>query len=78
MHHDGSNSARARSSRIRAAHDDEATRLESMRRNAGARDLQHESHVSLAARLTAAVGRMRRRRVDPLQGLEVDVKSDGG
>jgi hypothetical protein len=33
-HHDGSNGARARSARIRAAHDCEATQLDSMRRRA--------------------------------------------
>jgi hypothetical protein len=77
MHHDGSNSARARSSRIRAAHDGEATRLESMRRNARARDLRLESRGSLAARLSAAVARVRRRRSDPLQGLGVEAERDG-
>lgn len=72
MQHDGSNSARARSARIRAAHDDEATRLESMRRNATARDLK-QRRGRLALRLTAALGRVRHARVDP-QGLEVDVE----
>jgi hypothetical protein len=33
MHHHEHNGARARSARIRLAHDDEATRLETMRRH---------------------------------------------
>jgi len=49
MHHDGSNSARARSARIRAAHDGEANELESMRRRAAAAELHQR--VSLVARL---------------------------
>ena len=77
MQHDGSNSARARSARTRAAHDDEATRLESMRRNARARDLT-QRRGRLALRLTAALSRVRHGRVEPLQGLEVDVEHDGG
>ena len=77
MYHDGSNSARARSSRIRSAHDDEATLLDTMRRNARVRDLQLESRGSLRARLTAAVARVRRRTADPLPSLEVEVERDG-
>ena len=73
MQHDGSNSARARSARIRAAHDYEANRLESMRRNTG---MQQQPHVSLLARLTSALGRVRRWNADPMQGLEVDTKSE--
>lgn len=72
MQHDGSNSARARSARIRAAHDYEANRLESMRRNA----TQPQPHVSLLARLTSALSRARRWNADPMQGLEVDTKSE--
>jgi hypothetical protein len=62
MQHDASNSARARSARIRAAHDYEANRLESMRRNTAT---QHQPHVALVARLTSALGRVRRWNVDP-------------
>jgi hypothetical protein len=51
MHQDGSNSARARSARIRTAHDGEANELESMRRRAAASELRVPSHVSLVARL---------------------------
>jgi hypothetical protein len=55
---DGRNSARARSARIRASHDYEATLLEEMRR----RTLQGgepEFRRSLATRLTSAFGRLR-------------------
>jgi hypothetical protein len=57
------NGARARSARIRADHDYEATRLESMRRrtsqcNGGA------GHVSLFTRLQARLGRLTARVVD--------------
>jgi hypothetical protein len=73
MQHDGSNSARARSARIRAAHDYEANRLESMRRNTG---MQPQPHVSRLARLTSALGRVRRWNADPLHGREVDTQSE--
>jgi hypothetical protein len=76
MYHDGSNSARARASRIRSVHDDEATLLDTMRRSARARDLQLESRRSLGTRLTAAVARLRRRSADPLLALEVEVERD--
>jgi hypothetical protein len=72
MQHDGSNSARARSARIRAAHDYEANRLESMRRNG----TQQQPHVSLVARLASALARARRWNADPSQRLEVDTESD--
>jgi len=72
MQHDGSNSARARSARIRAAHDYEANRLESMRRNG----MQQQPHVSLLARLASALARIRRWNADPMQGLEVDTESE--
>jgi hypothetical protein len=73
MHHDGSNSARARSARIRAAHDYEANRLESMRRTAS---MQQQPHVSRLARLTSALARARRWNADPSHGLEVDTQSE--
>jgi hypothetical protein len=73
MQHDGSNSARARSARIRAAHDYEATRLESMRRNTG---MQQQPHVALMARLTSVIGRVRRWNADPSLRLEVDTQSE--
>jgi hypothetical protein len=78
MYHDGSNSARARSARIRAAHDDEPTRLDSMHRNAAVRDRHDRSRSSLMARLTASFGRLQRGIDDPLQGLEVDVERELG
>ena len=82
MHHDGSNSARARSARIRAAHDDEATRLESMRRNARTqhRACSHSTSARPSASLerrSSALGRAHRWKDDPLQGLEVDAERDG-
>ena len=55
MQHDGSNSARARSARIRTAHDYEATQLDTMRRNAAA--LPEPSRVPLAARIASAFRR---------------------
>jgi hypothetical protein len=58
MHHDGSSGARARSARIRSSHDDEATRLDSMRRNAAARDAQ-PARVSLRTRVASVFGRQR-------------------
>ena len=73
MQHDGSNSARARSARIRAAHDYEANRLESMRRNTG---MQPQPHVSRLARLTSALARAGRRHADPSRGREVDTQSE--
>lgn len=58
MHHDGSNGARARSARIRSSHDYEATKLDSMRRNAAVRDAQ-PPRASLLARLASVFGRSR-------------------
>jgi hypothetical protein len=55
MQLDGSNSARARSARIRTAHDYEATQLDTMRRNAAARP--EPSRVTLAARIASAFRR---------------------
>jgi len=59
MQHDGSNSARARSARIRAAHDDESNQLDSMRRRGAAFELQKQSRVSPLARLASLLGRAR-------------------
>jgi hypothetical protein len=59
MQHDGSNSARARSARIRAAHDDEANQLDSMHRNAAAVELRHQSKVSPIARVASFLARVR-------------------
>ena len=58
MQHNGSNSARARSARIRSAHDYEATQLDTMRRNAAARP--EPSRVPLAARIASAFRRVPR------------------
>jgi hypothetical protein len=55
MQHDGSNSARARSARIRASHDYEATELDTMRRHAAARELQQRP--SFVMRLSSLLGR---------------------
>jgi hypothetical protein len=55
MQHDGSNSARARSARIRSAHDYEATQLDTMRRNPVVRE--EPSRVPLTARIASAFGR---------------------
>ena len=55
MQHDGSDSARARSARIRTANEYEATRLDTMRRNAVARE--EPPRVTLAARISSAFRR---------------------
>jgi hypothetical protein len=57
MHHDGSNSARARAARSRTAHDYEANRLESMRRNTADLAEQRRARPSLVHRLASLVGR---------------------
>lgn len=57
MLRDGSESARARSARIRAAHEYEATELESSRRRARQRDGMSPSRTTRAA---ALLGRLRR------------------
>jgi hypothetical protein len=44
-----------------------------MRRAAG---MQQQPHVSLVARLTSALARIRRWNADPLQGLDVDTQSE--
>jgi hypothetical protein len=65
MQHDGSNSARARSARIRTSHEYESTQLDSMRRNTVALGAQQRGRPSLAARLVSAFGRARRASVEP-------------
>jgi hypothetical protein len=55
---DGRNSARARSARIRASHDYEATHLESMRRRTQETG-ETEPRVRLLARLAAALRGLR-------------------
>jgi hypothetical protein len=80
VQHDGSNSARARSARIRTAHDYEATELDSMRR-AGELARQQSQRVSLMARVAAAFGRSSRWSEEAAAGLdaatEVDVIAGG-
>ena len=61
MHQDGSNSGRARSARIRASHDYEATELESMRRRGKALEDRQRPRPTLMARLMRGVVRMRPR-----------------
>jgi hypothetical protein len=72
MQHDGSNGARARSARIRATHDNEATRLDSMRRNA----TEQPSRASLMTRVASLLGRARRWNVDPLPALDTQAESE--
>ena len=55
--HDGSNSARARSARIRTEHDDEATHLESMRSRTNAL-AERAEHVSWWRAAAASLARM--------------------
>ena len=68
MQHDGSNSTRARSARIRSSHDYEATELDTMRRHAAARDLR--PRPSFLMRLSALVGRARGLGVGTAQALD--------
>ena len=68
MQHDGSNSARARSARIRASHDYEATELDTMRRHGAARELQQRP--SFVTRLSLLVGRARGLGVGTAQALD--------
>jgi hypothetical protein len=70
MQHDGSNSARARSARIRASHDYEATELDTMRRQGAARELQRRP--SFVMRLSSLVGRTRGLGVDTVPALDSD------
>jgi hypothetical protein len=72
MQHDGSNGARARSARIRAAHDGEANELESMRRRGAASAARAQSRVSLVARLTSFLGGARARSADSVLTTTVD------
>jgi hypothetical protein len=82
MQHDGSNSARARSARIRTAHDDEATRLDSMHRRASSVPRQRRSRVALIDRLSSFLLRARVRQAEsPLEAStrdEVDAIADSG
>ena len=73
MHYDGSNSARARSARIRASHDYEATQLDTMRRNGAARELQQRP--SFVTRLSLLVGRARGLGADAAQAIEPEGES---
>ena len=75
MYRDGSDSARARSARIRASHDYEATELESMRQRTLAGD-RLEARASRIAHLGAALGRLRRSHAGPAGVLAVDVETD--
>jgi hypothetical protein len=73
MHQDGSSSARARSARIRASHDYEATELESMRRRGKALEDRQRPRPTLMARLTATFARTGRWNADPAQAAsEID------
>ena len=58
MRRDGSDSARARSARIRASHDYEATQLESMRRNT-VELAQPKPHGLFLTRVASAVAHVR-------------------
>jgi hypothetical protein len=59
MHRDGSDSARARSARIRSSHDYEATQLEAMARRTQ-EAAEPVDRVRLMARLGSAIRRLRR------------------
>ena len=64
MQRDGSDSARARSARIRASHDHEATQLESMRRNT-VEQAQPKPHGPFRARVASAFAHVRGSRPGP-------------
>ncbi len=76
MPYDGSNGARARSSRIRAAHDDEATRLESMRQRARASQAHPTARASLLTRAVRALVQRPAFESDPLRHLEHGVEGE--
>jgi hypothetical protein len=61
MHNDGQSGARARSARIRSAHDDEATTLDSMRRRTQALQQQPARPRWQLVRAVLTLGRARRR-----------------
>jgi hypothetical protein len=65
------NGARARSARIRLAHDDEATRLETMRHRSPPID-PRVNRPSTIGRLATAVARLRRRGHARAQDLQAD------
>jgi hypothetical protein len=75
MYRDGSDSARARSARIRASHDYEATELESMRQRTLAGD-RPEARVPRIAHLGATLRRLLRPHEGPAGVLAVDVETD--
>jgi hypothetical protein len=79
--HDGSNSARARSARIRTEHDDEATQLESMRRRTstlGERDERVGWWRAGAATLARVARRAGTRRLRDASAREPDEVTVGG
>jgi hypothetical protein len=65
------NGARARSARIRLAHEDEATRLETMRHRSPPIDLRANRSTTIG-RLAAAIARLRRRGHAGAQDLRAD------
>jgi hypothetical protein len=65
------NGARARSARIRLAHDAEATRLETMRHRSPPID-QRANRPTAIGRFAAALARVRRRRNARAQDLQAD------
>ena len=71
---DGRNGARARSARIRASHDYEATQLDSMRR--GTQE-SAQPEARLLTRLTAAFGRVSRSSGEParVQAVESELEA---
>jgi hypothetical protein len=75
MQHDGSNSARARSARIRSSHDDESNQLGSMRRRTAEGEAR-EARVSLVARLVSTL--RRRSRGDLVVPIEPAESCPGG
>jgi hypothetical protein len=76
MQHDGSNSARARSARIRTSHDYEATELDTMRRHAAARELRQRP--SFVMRLSSLVGRARGLGAETVQALDAESEREIG
>jgi hypothetical protein len=76
MNRDGSDSARARSARIRVSHDDEATQLESMR----LRTLRaaETGSAPLPQRLVASLARLRWKKDLPASVLVGEAEIDMG
>jgi hypothetical protein len=82
MYHDGGNSARARSARIRAGHDYEATHLDSMQRRGSALE-QRAERVSRWRACAAPLARLTRgpavsRIGDGVAGAEAAEATAGG